>query len=36
MLAPLDNQVIFKITFTDRDVSTGLVKDILSLKMEGI
>jgi hypothetical protein len=31
MLAPLDNQVIFKIAFTDTEVFTGFVKDILGI-----
>ena len=34
MLAPLDNQVIFKIAFTNPDVFTGFVKDILGIEME--
>ncbi|MEM4271155.1 MAG: PD-(D/E)XK nuclease family transposase [Candidatus Pacearchaeota archaeon] len=31
MLAPLDNQVIFKIAFTDKEVLTAFVKDILGI-----
>ncbi len=31
MLAPLDNQVIFKIAFTDMEVFTGFVKDIIGI-----
>ena len=31
MLAPLDNQVIFKLAFTDLVVFTGFVKDILGI-----
>jgi hypothetical protein len=31
MLAPLDNQVIFKIAFTDMDVFIGFVKDIIGI-----
>jgi hypothetical protein len=34
MLAPLDNQVIFKIAFTDKDVFTGFVKDIIGIEIE--
>ncbi|MCB1194388.1 MAG: PD-(D/E)XK nuclease family transposase [Leptospiraceae bacterium] len=34
MLAPLDNQVIFKIAFTDMEVFTGFVKDILGIDIE--
>jgi hypothetical protein len=34
MLAPLDNQVIFKLAFTNHEVFKGFVKDILGIEIE--
>ena len=34
MLAPLDNEVIFKQAFTDKTVFKSFVKDILDIEIE--
>lgn len=34
MLAPLDNEVVFKTAFTDRDVFTCFVKDIVGINIQ--